>query len=443
MNEKQFIKTPREIVDELDKHIIGQMEAKKAVAIALRNRYRRKLISDELKNEIMPKNILMIGQTGVGKTEIARRLAKLDNAPFIKVEATKFTEIGYVGRDVETIIKDLMDISINIVKKEEIKKFESKVTEISEEKIVTYIIANNNENKPTLENYKDEIKKKLRSGELDKKEIEIDTIISNNYFDNYNNLPGMEIIGNQFQNIMQSLSGKKYKKTKTTIRNAINIIKEEEASKLINKDDIVAKAIERVEQNGIVFLDEIDKITQFSDKKNSADVSREGVQRDLLPLIEGCNVNTKYGVIKTDYILFIAAGAFHVSKPSDLIPELQGRFPIKVSLNSLNAIDFVKILLNTDYNLIKQYTEILKTENVNIKFTNDSIHCIANIAYNINQNTENIGARRLHSVMEKLLEDILFDAGEKIKGEINIDSNFVYTKLKELDCTNDIDKFTL
>ncbi|HIH2762680.1 MAG TPA: ATP-dependent protease ATPase subunit HslU [Candidatus Azoamicus sp. MARI] len=439
MTKNLFTKTPKEIVNELDKHIIGQTEAKKAVAIALRNRYRRKLIPEELKNEITPKNILMIGATGVGKTEIARRLAKLDNAPFIKVEATKFTEIGYVGRDVETIIKDLLDIAINMLKKNEITKFESKIKELSEEKIINYIISSD-EKKYTLENKKDELKKKLYSGELDKIEIEIDMSNSNNYFDNYN-IPGMEIIGNQFQNIMQSLSGKK--KIKTTIKNALNIIKEEEASKFINKDDIITKAIELVEQNGIVFLDEIDKITQFSDKKNSADVSREGVQRDLLPLIEGCNVNTKHGVIKTDYILFIAAGAFHISKPSDLIPELQGRLPIKVSLNTLNAMDFIKILLNTDYNLIKQYTEILKTENVEIKFTNDSITCIANIAYNINQNTENIGARRLQTVMEKLLEDILFDAGDTVLGEITIDSNYVYMKLKDIDHTNDINKFTI
>ncbi len=441
MTKHLFTKTPKEIVDELDKHIIGQTEAKKAVAIALRNRYRRKLIPDELKNEITPKNILMIGATGVGKTEIARRLAKLDNAPFIKVEATKFTEIGYVGRDVETIIKDLLDIAINIVKKDELMIFESKVKDITEERILNYIISNN-ENKYISEKEKEDLKKKIRSGELNKKEIEIEILNSNNYFDNYN-IPGMDMIGNQFQNIMQSLSGKKYKKIKTTVNNAINIIKDEEASKFINKDDIIAKAIEKVEQNGIVFLDEIDKITQFSDKKNSADVSREGVQRDLLPLIEGCNINTKYGVIKTNYILFIAAGAFHISKPSDLIPELQGRLPIKVSLNSLNAMDFIEILLNTDYSLIKQYTEILKTEKVEIKFTNDSIHCIANIAYNINQNTENIGARRLHTVMEKLLEDILFYAGDKVIGEIKIDSNYVYTKLKDIDHTNDINKFTL
>ncbi|HIH2763639.1 MAG TPA: ATP-dependent protease ATPase subunit HslU [Candidatus Azoamicus sp.] len=438
MNENFFIKTPKEIVDELDKHIIGQIEAKKAVAIALRNRYRRHLIPKELKNEITPKNILMIGPTGVGKTEIARRLAKLDNAPFIKVEATKFTEIGYVGRDVETIIRDLLDIAINMVKNDETNKFESKINEISEEKIITYIMCENN----VSDNQKEIIKKQLRSGELDKKEIEIDVSNSNNYFENYNT-QGMEVIGHHFQNIMQSLSGKKNKKIKTTIKKAIKIIKEEEASKLINKDDIVHKAIEKVEQNGIVFLDEIDKITQFSDKKNSADVSREGVQRDLLPLIEGCNITTKYGVIKTDYILFIAAGAFHISKPSDLIPELQGRLPIKVILNSLTAIDFVKILLNTDYSLIKQYTEILKTEKVDINFTNDSIHCIANIAYNINQNTENIGARRLQTVMEKLLEDILFDAGDKILGEINIDSTYVYMKTKDLDNNNDINKFTL
>ncbi|HIH2763311.1 MAG TPA: ATP-dependent protease ATPase subunit HslU [Candidatus Azoamicus sp.] len=441
MTKLLLIKTPKEIVNELDKHIIGQTEAKKAVAIALRNRYRRKLIPDELKNEITPKNILMIGTTGVGKTEIARRLAKLDNAPFIKVEATKFTEIGYVGRDVETIIRDLLDIAINMVKREEINKIESKIKNITEEKIFNYIISND-ENKNISENKKEELKKNLASGNMDKIEIEIDVSNSNNYFDNLN-IPGMDIIGNQVQNIMQSLSGKKNKKIKTTVKNAINIIKDEEASKFINKDDIITAAIEKVEQNGIVFLDEIDKITQFSDKKNSADVSREGVQRDLLPLIEGCNINTKYGVIKTDYILFIAAGAFHISKPSDLIPELQGRLPIKVSLNSLNAIDFIKILLNTDYSLIKQYTEILKTENVEINFTTDSIHCIANIAYNINQNTENIGARRLHTVMEKLLEDILFDAGDKLTGKVNIDSNYVYTKLKDIDHTNDINKFTI
>lgn len=441
MTKLLLTKTPKQIVDELDKHIIGQTEAKKAVAIALRNRYRRKLISDELKNEITPKNILMIGATGVGKTEIARRLAKLDNAPFIKVEATKFTEIGYVGRDVETIIRDLLDIAINMIKKDEISKFESKVKEITEERIINYIISDD-ENKNLYEYQKDELKKKIYSGDMDKKEIEIDISNSNNNFENYN-IPGMDMLNTQFQAIMNSLSGKKQKKIKTTIKNAINIIKEEEASKFINNDEIITTAIEKVEQNGIVFLDEIDKITQFSDKKNSADVSREGVQRDLLPLIEGCNVNTKYGVIKTDYILFIAAGSFHISKPSDLIPELQGRLPIKVYLNSLNAMDFVKILLNTDHSLIKQYTEILKTEKVEIKFTNDSIHCIANIAYNINQNTENIGARRLQTIMEKLLEDILFEAGDKLIGEINIDSNYVYMKLKDIDQTNNINKFTL
>jgi len=298
------------------------------------------------------------------------------------------------------------------------------------------------ENKNISENKKDELRKKLTSGELDKTEIEIEISNSNNNFDNYN-ITGIDILGDQFQNMIQSLSGKKNKKIKTTIKNAINIIKEEETSKFINKDDIIKKAIDSVEQNGIVFLDEIDKITQFSDKKNSADVSREGVQRDLLPLIEGCNITTKHGIIKTDYILFIAAGAFHISKPSDLIPELQGRLPIKVSLNSLNAMDFIKILLHTDYNLIKQYKEILKTEKVNINFTNDSITCIANIAYNINQNTENIGARRLHTVMEKLLEDILFEAGDNITGDITIDSNYVYMKLKDIDYTNDINKFTL
>lgn len=434
-------KNPREIVEELDKHIIGQTEAKKAVAIALRNRYRRRLIPNELKNEITPKNILMIGPTGVGKTEIARRLAKLDNAPFIKIEATKFTEIGYVGRDVESIIRDLLDIAINMVKKDEIIKFESKIKEITEEKILNYIL-NQEENKNTSEEYKDKIRKQLKSEEINKKEIEIDTTQTHTSFDYYN-IPGMEMLNNQFQNILQSISGKKTKKIKTTIKNAINIIKDEEASKFINTEEITAKAIEKVEQSGIVFLDEIDKITQFSDRKNSADISREGVQRDLLPLIEGCNVSTKHGIIKTDYILFIAAGAFHISKPSDLIPELQGRLPIKVSLNSLNSTDFVKILLDTDYNLIKQYTEILKSEKVEINFTNDSIHCIANIAYNINQNTENIGARRLQTVMEKLLEDILFDAGDKIIGKVKIDSNYVYTKLKEFDYINDLNKFTL
>lgn len=434
-------KNPREIVEELDKHIIGQTEAKKAVAIALRNRYRRRLIPNELKNEITPKNILMIGPTGVGKTEIARRLAKLDNAPFIKIEATKFTEIGYVGRDVESIIRDLLDIAINMVKKDEIIKFESKIKEITEEKILNYIL-NQEENKNTSEEYKDKIRKQLKSEEINKKEIEIDTTQTHTSFDYYN-IPGMEMLNNQFQNILQSISGKKTKKIKTTIKNAINIIKDEEASKFINTEEITAKAIEKVEQSGIVFLDEIDKITQFADRKNSADISREGVQRDLLPLIEGCNVSTKHGIIKTDYILFIAAGAFHISKPSDLIPELQGRLPIKVSLNSLNSTDFVKILLDTDYNLIKQYTEILKSEKVEINFTNDSIHCIANIAYNINQNTENIGARRLQTVMEKLLEDILFDAGDKIIGKVKIDSNYVYTKLKEFDYINDLNKFTL
>jgi len=439
------VKTPREIVEELNKYIIGQTAAKRAVAIALRNRHRRRFVSGIMKNEITPKNILMIGSTGVGKTEIARRLAKLDNAPFLKVEATKFTEIGYVGRDVESIIRDLVDISIKLVREERVVKFNSKSIILAEEHLLDLLLKDNKSdyfNDMTGENVRDVFKKKLKNGDLDDRMVDIEISQSNLGFDMIS-VPGMETMTNQFNSLLESISPTKKKKSKVCVKEALDIFKNEELEKFMTKDDISRDGIKRVEDSGIVFLDEIDKIVQSSDRKVSSDISREGVQRDLLPLIDGSNVMTKHGMVKTDHILFIAAGAFHISKPSDLIPELQGRLPVRVKLTSLTADDFVRILLEPDYSLIKQYKDLLKVEGVNLVFSDDSISSIAQIAYNMNQSVENIGARRLYTIIEKLLENILFDSGDSKFGEFFIDSNYVYKNLQDFDYIDDLRRFIL
>jgi len=440
------VKTPVEIVKQLDKHIIGQNSAKRAVAVALRNRYRRKFVSSDMRNEITPKNILMIGATGVGKTEIARRLAKLDNSPFIKVEATKFTEIGYVGRDVESIVRDLVDIAIKLVKDEEVFKIKFKVDAIVEDKILDILLSKDDnysfEDKKKDSSVRKLFREKLKSGELDKKYIDIEVTNIGSGID-IMSPPGMEEMTGQLKSILQSLSPGKKKNKRVRIIDAIDILKDEEGLKLINEEDIKSKAIKKVEENGIVFLDEIDKIMQGKSNKSNADISREGVQRDLLPLIEGCSVVTKYGVVKTDYILFIAAGAFHISNPSDLIPELQGRLPIRVELKSLTVKDFIRILIEPDASLIKQYKCLLKVEGINLKFSDNSISCIAEIAYNMNEYMENIGARRLHTVMEKLLEDVLFISNNEGISEYNIDSEYVNNKLAIINKHYDLKKFIL
>ncbi|HFL8824396.1 MAG TPA: ATP-dependent protease ATPase subunit HslU [Candidatus Azoamicus sp. OHIO1] len=442
MSKMLFVKTPKQIVEELDKYIIGQNSAKRAVAIALRNRYRRKFVSDELKNEITPKNILMIGATGVGKTEIARRLACLDGAPFIKVEATKFTEIGYVGRDVDSIIRDLIDIAIKLVREEEIKNVRFKAEISAEEKLLDILLSVDSELSQKDCDIRQLFRRKLRDGLLDNKEIEVELSQSLTGVE-IMSIPGMEEMTSQLQGILRSLSGNRKKKRKMIVREALKLLIDEEAFKLLNEDDIKIKAIDRVEQNGIVFLDEIDKIVQCSEKKVGIDVSREGVQRDLLPLIEGCNVVTKYGIVKTNYILFIAAGAFHISKVSDLIPELQGRLPIRVKLDSLQVDDFVRILVEPKASLVKQYRDLLSVEGVNLEFTSSSISCIAKIAYDINEHSENIGARRLHTVMEKLLEDVLFDSVCEEYKDFFIDDEYVYKKLGKLEYNGDLNKFIL
>lgn len=445
MLKMSFIKTPKQIVEELDKYIIGQDVAKRSVAIALRNRYRRKLVPDDLKDEITPKNILMIGATGVGKTEIAKRLANLACAPFIKVEATKFTEIGYVGRDVDSIIRDLVDISIKLVREEEIKKVKFKAEILAEEKILDVLLQTDiSDLFPSLDgvDIKSFLRKKLRNGDLDSKEIEIDVLQSTVGFE-IMSPPGMEEMTNQLQGILKSLSGNKKKKRKLLVKDALKILIDEESLKFLNEDEIRTRAIDNVEQNGIVFLDEIDKIVQSSEKKVGADVSREGVQRDLLPLIEGCNVSTKYGIVKTNYILFIAAGAFHISKVSDLIPELQGRLPIRVKLDSLQVNDFVRILIEPKTSLIKQYKSLLQVEGVNLEFTSSSVNSIAKIAYDMNEHFENIGARRLHTVMEKLLEDLLFDSVDGNGSDFVIDVEYVYKKLGKFESGYNVNKFIL
>lgn len=441
--------TPREIVHELDQYIIGQSNAKRAVALALRNRWRRMQVNKELRNEISPKNILMIGPTGVGKTEIARRLAKLAHAPFLKVEATKFTEVGYVGRDVESIIRDLADVAIKMAREEQMRNVSHRAEDAAEERILDALLrparGEKDKEHDTSSTTRQLFRKKLREGELDDKEIEID-VSAVSVGVEIMAPPGMEEMTSQLQSMFSNLGGHKTKTKRLTIKDALRQIRDEEASKLINEDELKSKAIESVEQNGIVFIDEIDKVAKRSEHVGS-DISREGVQRDLLPLIEGCTVSTKYGMIKTDHILFIASGAFHMSKPSDLVPELQGRLPIRVELDALTANDFERILTEPNASLITQYTALLATEGLNVSFTPDSIRRLAEFAWQVNESTENIGARRLHTVVERLLETISYDAtelGSSLKGEaFVIDAVYVEEQLGSLAKDEDLSRYIL
>jgi len=438
--------TPREIVSELDSHIIGQSDAKRAVAIALRNRWRRMQLNEELRVEVTPKNILMIGPTGVGKTEIARRLAKLANAPFIKVEATKFTEVGYVGKEVETIIRDLADMAIKMTKEQEMSRVKHLAEEAAEERILDVLIPSprdgfGNDDSADNSSTRQVFRKKLREGKLDDKEIELDLAASPMGVE-IMAPPGMEEMTSQLQNMFQGMSNEKTNKRKLKIKDAFKALQEEEASKIVNNEDIKEKAIYSVEQNGIVFIDEIDKICKRGDS-SGPDVSREGVQRDLLPLIEGSTVSTKHGMIKTDHILFIASGAFQMSKPSDLIPELQGRLPIRVELQALTTNDFVRILTEPNASLTEQYTALLETEGVNISFSEDGIQALANSAWQVNESTENIGARRLHTMMERLIEDLSFNADKRAGEEIVIDKSYVEDKISELVKNEDLSRFIL
>ena len=439
--------TPREIVHELNKHIVGQQEAKRAVAIALRNRWRRMQLDDTLRDEVTPKNILMIGPTGVGKTEIARRLAKLADAPFLKVEATKFTEVGYVGRDVESIIRDLADMAVKMLRVQEMKRHEERALDAAEDRILDALIppprSFNDDNQKTSEDSSTRqlFRKKLREGELDDKEIEID-IRSSSAGVEIMAPPGMEEMTNQLQSMFSSMAADKSKPRKMKVADALKRVKEEEAAKLVNEESIKHKAILAVEQNGIVFLDEIDKVAKRSEN-TSSDVSREGVQRDLLPLIEGSTVSTKYGSVRTDHILFIASGAFHLSKPSDLIPELQGRLPIRVELQALSPDDFKRILTEPDASLVQQYEALMATEGVKLTFSEDAIARIAEIAWKVNETTENIGARRLHTVLERLLESLSFDAGDGVTEMFEVTADYVNEKLGELSEDEDLSRYIL
>jgi ATP-dependent HslUV protease ATP-binding subunit HslU len=438
--------TPREIVHALDKHIIGQADAKRSVSIALRNRWRRMQLEPELRQEVTPKNILMIGPTGVGKTEIARRLAKLANAPFIKVEATKFTEVGYVGKEVETIIRDLADIAVKMTKESAATKVKFRAEEAAEERILDILIPppenTFGEKEPSEDKGTRQVfRKKLREGSLDDKEIEIDLSLPQVGVE-IMAPPGMEEMTNQLQGMFQNLSGDKKKKKKLKIKDAFKILVEEESAKLINHEDLKEDAIESLEQNGIVFLDEIDKICK-REGNSGADVSREGVQRDLLPLVEGSTVSTKHGMVKTDHILFIASGAFQMAKPSDLIPELQGRLPIRVELSALTTDDFVRILTEPNASLTEQYKALLATEGVTVTFAESGIKRIAEAAWQVNEKTENIGARRLHTVLERLMEDISFEASDKSGESFTIDADYVNDHLQALVDNEDLSRFIL
>ena len=443
--------TPREIVHALDQHIIGQNDAKRSVAIALRNRWRRMQLEPELRDEVTPKNILMIGPTGVGKTEIARRLAKLANAPFIKVEATKFTEVGYVGKDVESIIRDLVETGIKLLREQEMKKVRTRAEELAEERILDVLLppARSSTSWDTTEEPKQEdssarqvFRRKLRNGDLDDKEIEIDVAQVNTAGVEIMTPPGMEEMTSQLQNMFANLGGDKKSKRKMKIADAFKQICDEEAGNLLNMEELKVRALELVEQNGIVFIYEIDKVAKRQDSGSGGDVSREGVQRDLLPLIEGCTVSTKHGMVKTDHILFVASGAFHLARPSDLIPELQGRLPIRVELEALTPHDFERILTEPNASLTVQYKALMKTEGLDIDFTADGIKRLAEIAYQVNESTENIGARRLHTLMERLLESVSFDATD-LTEQVTIDGAYVDQKLGALAQDQDLSKFIL
>jgi ATP-dependent HslUV protease ATP-binding subunit HslU len=441
--------TPQEIVGELDKHVVGQGKAKKAVAIALRNRWRRQQVEEPLRHEITPKNILMIGPTGVGKTEIARRLAKLADAPFIKVEATKFTEVGYVGRDVDTIIRDLIDIGVKQTRQSEMVKVRARAEDAAEDRVLDILLppprdfgfSTTQGEVPANDATRQTFRKRLRQGELDEREIEIELAEQSPQME-IMAPPGMEEMTEQIKSMFSGMGSGRKKARKVKIKEAMKLLLEEEAAKLVNEDEMKQKAIQNVEQNGIVFLDEVDKIASRSEV-GGADVSRAGVQRDLLPLVEGTTVNTKYGMIRTDHILFIASGAFHLAKPSDLIPELQGRFPIRVELESLSIADFERILTSTDACLTKQYEALLATEGVKLLFVPEGITRLAEIAFQVNERTENIGARRLYTVMEKLLEEISYSATESGSKEVTIDTAYVNQRLDALSVNEDLSRYVL
>ncbi len=441
--------TPREIVQELDKHIIGQDAAKRAVAIALRNRWRRQQVPEPLRSEITPKNILMIGPTGVGKTEIARRLARLAGAPFLKIEATKFTEVGYVGRDVESIVRDLMDVAVKQTREQEMAKVRRRAEDAAEERVLDLLLPGSRSDDPgsgtdSSADTRQKLRKRLREGQLNDKQLEIEVTLPQVGVE-IMAPPGMEELTQQLQGMFQNMAGRRERRRQVRVEEALRLLTDEEAGKIVNDEDIKRSAVANAEQNGIVFLDEIDKITQRGGDRGGSggEVSREGVQRDLLPLIEGSTVATKYGQVRTDHVLFIASGAFHLTKPSDLIPELQGRLPIRVELDSLRVEDFVRILTDTDAALTEQATALLATEGVTLRFSPDGVLRLAQIAFEVNERTENIGARRLHTVMERLLEDLSFAAADRSGSEVMVDGAYVDQRLADLAGDQDLSRYIL